>query len=265
MIITLVQQDIVWKDPEANLKKLDRILSGIGRSDLVVLPEMFTTGFVTDPAGIAEKTSHPTTLLWMAEKAEKGGYAITGSVAMQEKDGSFRNRMYLARPDEKGYLYDKRHIFTPGAEGRHFTRGYRKVIPTLGGGERLLLQICYDLRFPAFSRNSYHGEIYDIAVYCANWPKERIGAWDILLKARAIENQCFVVGVNRVGKDETHSYPGHSMVISPSGEVLSEVEPDTEGVVSVEVDVDMCRKLRRTFPVLNDGDKFTIERKTFPF
>jgi len=256
MKATIIQHDIAWAAPKENRRHLDSILRDIPESDLVVLPEMFPTGFMTDPLNAAETVPYPT-LQWMKEKAGEGGFCIAGSVAVKE-DGLLRNRLYLVHPDGMVDFYDKHHLFTPGYEGRNYTPGDRRVIATLGGGERVLLQVCYDLRFPVFSRNlpleSDGTPPYDIAIYVASWPRQRIKAWDTLLRARAIENQCFVIGVNRIGSDPVDSFNGHSVILSPSGREIVGVEEGCEGFRTAEIDIEELRKLRVMFPVMKDGD-----------
>ena len=194
MKTVILQNDILWADPAGNIRKADAAISSSPDADLYILPEMFSTGFCTSPEGIAE--SDGATLEWMKKKAAQCGAAIAGSVAIKE-DGNFYNRFYFVKPDGDVVSYDKKHLFTYGKEHESFTAGDRRVIVEYLG-VRILLEICYDLRFPVWSRN--RGD-YDMIIYVASWPSSRISAWNSLLVARAVENQCYVAGVNRVGTD----------------------------------------------------------------
>ena len=185
----------------------------------------------------------------MTEKAQQTGAAICGSVAAEEF-GRFYNRFYFVRPNGVETVYDKHHLFTYGGEDRHFTAGKHRVVFGYAG-KLFLPQICYDLRFPCYSRN--HKE-YDVAIYVASWPSVRQHAWDTLLRARAIENQCYVIGVNRVGDDPTCHYNGGSCVIDPWGETVVACEYGKEDAVTAEIDIDKLYEFRKKFPVLNDQD-----------
>ena len=201
MKITLLQTDIIWGQPEANLAHLDHLLEGVGECDLIVLPEMFTTGFDTNPETVADDEG--LALKWMRNTVRQRNCALAGSVATKVGE-NYYNRMYFVSPDLLLASYDKHHLFTYGHEQEAFTPGHRRVVIPYRGA-RILLQVCYDLRFPVFSRN--HGD-YDLAIYVANWPQGRQKVWDTLLSARAIENQAYVVGVNRVGSDANGQYAG---------------------------------------------------------
>jgi predicted amidohydrolase len=209
---------------------------------------MFSTGFCTHPEGIAENTDGQT-LQWMKNKAAEIDAAIAGSVAVHE-DGRYYNRFYFVTPDRKVVQYDKKHLFTFGGEHERFTAGTERVVVKFRG-VRILLEVCYDLRFPIWSRN--HGD-YDMIIYVASWPSVRIGAWKSLLVARAIENQCYVAGVNRVGSDPGNEYSGGSMVIDPYGKVIASCEDGVQMSASVEIDMGMLEAFRQKFPVLNDSD-----------
>lgn len=248
MNVAIIQSDILWGDPQGNRNKADAAIASCPDADLYVLPEMFSTGFCTEPEGMAE-TADSETLAWMKSKAASLGAAIAGSVAVME-EGLYYNRFYFVKPDGSVTSYDKKHLFTYGGEHNHFTAGDRRVVVEYAG-VRILLEICYDLRFPVWSRN--HGD-YDMAIYVASWPTPRVEAWKSLLTARAIENQCFVVGVNRVGDDPSNNYCGGSRVIDPYGKIMTACEDGTESVASTEIDMEILEAFRQKFPVLNDAD-----------
>lgn len=248
MKISIIQQDIVWAEVEKNIRKADSIINSLPEADIYILPEMFSTGFCTVPDGIAEEAEGQT-LQWMKAKSSKMNAAIAGSLAVKEK-GQYYNRFYFVHPDGTVNQYDKKHLFTYGGEHEHFTAGNERVVVNFRG-VRILLEICYDLRFPIWSRN--HGD-YDMILYVASWPSVRMGAWKSLLVARAIENQCYVAGVNRVGKDPSNEYAGGSMVIDPYGKIIAECEDGVEISASAEIDMDMLEAFRAKFPVLNDSD-----------
>ena len=256
MKLSLVQPDLLWADPQGNRDHLeDLLLRCAPGTDLVVLPEMFSTGFISDPEGVAEEGGGGT-LSWMKRTAAANGYALAGSVAVREPaDGTYRNRFFFVSPDGEVRHYDKRHLFSYGLEHLHFTSGTERAV-VCWRGVRILLQVCYDLRFPVFSRNRLLSgrPDYDLALYVASWPATRIGAWDLLLRSRAIENQCYVAGVNRVGTDPHNRYSGHSAFIGPSGEILSVCKENEEEVSNVELDMALLQAFRQRFPVLKDAD-----------
>lgn len=245
--VTLLQTDIVWADPEANLRAAEALLDEHRGADLYVLPEMFSTGFATQPEGIAE--TRLTSLRWMQAQAQARRCALCGSVATEE-GGRYYNRFYFVYPDGSETHYDKHHLFTYGGEHLHFEAGHERVVVTYRG-VRILLQVCYDLRFPVFSRN--RGD-YDMAIYVASWPTVRLHAWTTLLHARAIENQCYVIGVDRTGNDPACSYSGGSEAIDPWGQTLVACQRDRVDAVTAEVDMDRLAEFRRQFPVLADAD-----------
>ena len=220
--------------------------------DLYVLPEMFSTGFCTSPEGVAEPEPCDS-LKWMKDSAEMFSAAIAGSVAVEE-NGRFFNRFYFVTPDGNAVHYDKRHLFTYGGEHLKFTAGKERKIVEYKG-VRILLQVCYDLRFPVWSRN--RGD-YDMALYVASWPETRADAWRQLLKARAIENQCFVAGVNRIGTDPSNSYCGGTMLIDPYGKVIAECADGMESVAVAEISMEELAAFRQKFPVLDDADDFEL-------
>ena len=268
MTIALYQQDIVWGSPAENMRRAEEafaaalgegVLSssaedGVHRVDLMVLPEMFTTGFCADPslaAGVVDDGAEA--VVWMRRMASRYNAAVAGSVAVAEEGGYF-NRMYFVRPDGCMEYYDKRHLFAMGGEADHYTAGRRRVVVEWRG-VRILLQICYDLRFPVFARS--RGD-YDMIIYAADWPAPRIAVWDTLLRARAIENQCYVAGVNRVGSDPWCHYCGHTVLIDPYGRDTAACS-DGEAVVIGSIDMDFLRAFRKKFPVLDARDAWAAD------
>ena len=248
MKVTILQRDILWADPAENVRRADEAIDRNPGADLYILPEMFSTGFCTQPEGIAEPADNGT-LGWMKEKAAATGAAIAGSIAIHD-NGKYYNRFHFVTPDGNVTTYDKKHLFTFGGEHKQFTAGDNRVIVN-HKGVRILLEICYDLRFPIWSRN--RGD-YDMIIYVASWPTPRVGAWKALLTARAIENQCYVVGVNRVGTDPDNDYCGGSRVIDPYGKIIAECEDGVEMGATVDVDMNMLEAFRAKFPVLDDAD-----------
>lgn len=252
MKITLLQRDIVWADPEANRLRNDPLFSDGEGADLYVFPEMFSTGFCTRSGAITEPDPAPT-LAWMREKAVQHRCAVAGSLAIRENERSY-NRFYFVFPDGSFAQYDKKHLFTYGGEHQTFTPGRERVIIPYGG-LRILPLICYDLRFPVWSRN--RGD-YDLLLYVASWPKSRSYAWKQLLRARAIENQCYVAGVNRCGRDPDNEYEGGTVLLNPYGEVMAECPDGVESRISAEIDPERLAGIRKKFPVLEDADPFTL-------
>ena len=249
MKVTILQRDIVWADTAENVRRADEAIDCNPGSDLYVLPEMFSTGFCTQPEGIAEPAENET-VRWMKTKSQQTGAAIAGSIAIHE-DGKYYNRFHFVTPDGNVATYDKKHLFTFGGEHKRFTSGDKRVIVTYKG-VRILLEICYDLRFPIWSRN--RGD-YDMIIYVASWPTPRVEAWKALLTARAIENQCYVVGVNRVGDDPGNNYCGGSRVIDPYGQIMAECEDGKEMEATAKVDMEVLEAFRAKFPVLDDVDR----------
>jgi predicted amidohydrolase len=248
MKITVLQRDIVWAQPAENCQRCSEAIDRNPGADLYVLPEMFSTGFCTNPEGIAESTDSAT-LAWMKEKAASTGAAIAGSVAVTDGK-SYYNRFYFVKPDGSVAHYDKKHLFTYGGEHHRFTAGEERVVVE-HCGVRILLEICYDLRFPVWARN--RGD-YDMILYVASWPTPRVAAWSALLLARAIENQCYVAGVNRVGTDPSCEYCGGTVVIDPYGKTIAECPMGEESEASAVVDMDALEAFRQKFPVLEDRD-----------
>ena len=254
MRVSILQRDIIWADPASNIRTADEAIDRQRGADLYVLPEMFSTGFAMQPDGLAEPNDGET-LHWMKCKATRCDAAIAGSVAVND-DGRFYNRFYFVQPNGCVDIYDKRHLFTYSGEDKCFTRGNERVIVAFRG-IRFLLEVCYDLRFPVWSRNQ---KDYDCILYVANWPTSRIAAWRTLLRARAIENQCFVVGVNRVGRDPQCEYCGASVILDPYGNTLAACEANRECEATAQLDMTALVKFRQEFPVLNDADAFLIKK-----
>lgn len=252
MTITLFQRNILWGNPAQNIRLNEEKILQAPHSDLYVLPEMWSTGFVTDPAteGIGDGTLE---LQWMQQMAQRLDAAIAGSVALRAADGTYRNRFYFVTPDAVSY-YDKHHLFTYGGEHHRYTAGQDRVIVEWRG-VRFLLMVCYDLRFPIYSRNLPREQGgYDCALYVASWPTPRVEAWRTLLLARAIENQCYVCGVNRVGQDPTCQYCGGTAAIDPYGKRIEACPDGQEGTITFEVDLPALQAFREKFPVLRDRD-----------
>lgn len=252
MKVSIVQYNIVWANPAENVSNINQIIDNNPGADLYVLPEMFSTGFCTDPKGIAE-SANSATLNWMKRKSAETGAAIAGSIAVTE-NGKYYNRFYFVKPHGEVAFYDKKHLFTYGGEHNSFTAGDKRVVVEFMG-VRILLEICYDLRFPVWARN--RGD-YDMILYVASWPVPRISAWSALLVARAIENQCYVAGVNRIGSDPTCEYCGASVVIDPYGKCIASCPDNKECATTAEIDIKALEAFRQKFPVLNDADSIVI-------
>lgn len=276
MKITILQRDILRSDTELNLKRIDEVINRLSPTDLIVLPEMFSTGFVTEPKGIVER-DNGNTLRWMIDRADALDCAMAGSIAVKS-DERYANRFFFVKPGGDVTFCDKHHLFAYGGERTHFIEGNEKTIVEWRG-LRIRLLVCYDLRFPVWSRNIVKDKnsapplyyilnqvlpstelTYDIALYVANWPASRIDAWDILLKARAIENQCYVVGVNRVGRDQACTYGGNSAIIDAYGHVMASCGRDVEAEAEADIDIEALNDFRKKFPALRDADCFTTEK-----
>jgi predicted amidohydrolase len=252
--ILIIQPDIVWLDVQKNLAKYESYLVDLKTNiDLVLLPEMFATGFVIDPKDFVHMNQQ-VVMNWMRKMANIHNTCIAGSHLFFYKE-KYYNRFHIAFPDGSCSNYDKRHLFKVGGEDRYFTAGNNRLVFEVKGWKIMPL-ICYDLRFPVWSRNNV---MYDILLYSANWPSARINVWEILLKARAIENQCYVIGINRIGTDgRAIEYCGQSQVINPLGEVIGRL-PDREDLLTVSLDINELSRLRKEFPVLGDSDSFIIK------
>jgi omega-amidase len=251
--VAIFQQELAWQDPPANRAHFERLLPGARGAALALLPEMFATGFTMEPAGCAEAPDGPTAS-WLRAQAELLGCAIGGSLALCD-GADFVNRFVLARPDGATESYDKRHLFRMGGEHLSYVAGGRRKVIEWAGW-RLCPQICYDLRFPVWSRN--RGD-YDALLYVANWPARRRAHWRALLIARAIENQSWVIGVNRVGVDgKGIEYAGDSLVIDPWGVVVLDAGSEA-GVHAATLSAATLAECRTKFPVQLDADAFRIE------
>lgn len=253
--IVLVQTFLEWENKVANFARLDFHLEKINEADIIVLPEMFLSGFSMNVATTAE-TMESEGIQWMKKKAIEKNSAICGSLTIQE-DAYFFNRFLFVTPDGQIKQYDKRHLFSLSDEPKVFTPGKNRVIIDYKGW-RICPMICYDLRFPVWSRNE-KDKPYDVLLYVANWPEKRAHAWQSLLIARAIENLCYTIGVNRVGNDGHEIYhAGDSMIIDPLGAVLNHIQ-DEEKVISMTLHKDLIQKTRERLPFLNDADHFSID------
>lgn len=253
MKVVMLQTDISWAKPEENIRHAQQLMSDAPDGDLYVLPEMWSTGFATQPEGIACEDADNEALKWMQRMAKERHCAISGSLAVKIADGTFRNRHYFVdgRAGETSY-YDKHHLFTYGGENRFYTSGQEHTIVNYMGF-RLLLLTCYDLRFPCWSRYADHRE-YDAAIYVANWPSSRQSAWQLLLRARAIENQCYVIGVNRVGDDQRCHYIGASAVIDVTGHAIAQCRCGVPQALMCEIQMEELQRRRGKFRVLEDRD-----------
>jgi predicted amidohydrolase len=254
MKVALVQSSIVWENPKSNRNFYEEKIHALTEQvDLIVLPEMFTTGFTMNPSVVAETMQGETVqVLQSLAKAKK--CAITGSLIINEGKNFF-NRLVFVFPNGELQFYDKRHLFTLAGEDKVYTSGKEKLIVDYLGWKICPL-VCYDLRFPVFARNT---ENYDLLLYLANWPKPRINAWDILIKARSVENMCYTIGVNRVGLDSNNlEYIGHSQVVDYLGNSILEPQ-ESEAVFIVELNKDKMLETRKKLGFLNDLDSFEIK------
>ncbi len=255
--IAILQLDLVWENPSANRAKIDELLQKTDtNTNVVFLPEMFTTGFSMNVSELAE-TMEGETVQWLKKRSSEHQLALCGSLIIR-KNGDFFNRLLFVEPSGEIHFYNKHHLFAMGNEETHFQKGTERLIVQYKGW-RICPLICYDLRFPVWSRNRNE---YDLLVYSANWPHNRNDVWNTLLKARAIENQCYVVGANRVGTDKNGiEYSGDSQVICPKGKLLAKSLSDQEEMLSASLSFQEMADFRRKFPVLNDADDFNLIEK----
>ncbi|WP_162126930.1 nitrilase family protein [Flavobacterium phycosphaerae] len=253
MKIALIQTSLAWENPTENRSHLAQKITGFMEDvDLIVLPEMFSSGFTMNQKMVAE-TMDGETVSWLQHLAKAKDCAITGSLVIKENE-KYYNRLVFIFPDGEIKTYDKRHLFTLAGENKIYTAGTEKLIIEYKGFKICPL-ICYDLRFPVFSRNV---ENYDLLLYVANWPKPRVNAWDILLKARAVENMCYAVGVNRVGTDNNNlEYVGHSQAVDFLGNYILEPQ-EADGVFIVDIDKEKMLETRQKLAFLEDKDDFKI-------
>ena len=251
-----IQADLIWENTERNLAFFEEKIIRLSKdTDLVVLPEMFTTGFTMKPENVAEKMDGKS-VSWMLKMAKEKNLAICGSLVITQK-GNFYNRLVFVHPSGKIEIYDKKHSFTLAGEDKVYTSGSEKLIVNYKGWKICPL-ICYDLRFPVWARNT---ENYDLLIFMANWPTIRIKAWQTLLKARAIENMSYVIGVNRTGKDaNNYQYTGNSLLIDYLGEESSNLKKNEVGIIKATLFKDKQTRSREKLGFLNDMDAFKIEQ-----
>jgi omega-amidase len=258
LTITTIQTNLHWENKTANLQMLKEKINAINeKMEVVILPEMFSTGFSMNPELLAE-TMDGETVSWMKEIAADNKIILTGSIIIKE-EAQFFNRLIWMLPNGQFGYYDKRHLFAYGKEDEHYTAGNKRLIASVKGW-KINLQVCYDLRFPVWSRQQATDAEpeFDVLIYVANWPEKRNHAWKTLLCARAIENQCYVIGVNRVGEDGNNIYhSGNSLVIDPLGEVLYHMK-DLEDIFTITLEKEKLEKVRAHFPFWKDADKFGL-------
>jgi omega-amidase len=265
LLVTTIQTNLHWEDKAANLQMLEEKINGIKeKTEVVVLPEMFSTGFSMKPEQLAE-TMEGETVEWMKRVSAETKLILTGSVIIKQNN-NYYNRLIWMLPNGQYGVYDKRHRFAFAGEDKHYTAGNKRLIASVKGW-KINLQVCYDLRFPVWARQTPAlpeergpgGEAeYDVLIYVANWPERRSHAWKTLLQARAIENQCYVIGVNRVGNDGNNIYhSGDSMIIDPMGEILYH-KKDEEDVFTISLGKEHLQTIREKLPFLKDADGFMI-------
>lgn len=258
--ISIIQTGLYWENKAANLEMLQQKIESIPQTQVVVLPEMFSTGFSMNPAALAETMDGPT-VQWMQHLAMKKKIILTGSLIIEEA-GHYYNRLVWMLPNGQYGTYDKRHLFAFAEEDQHYTAGSKRFIASVNGW-KINLQICYDLRFPVWARQASAPAAdqtpeYDLLINVANWPQRRSRAWKTLLQARAIENQCYVIGVNRVGEDGNQiGYNGDSMIIDPLGELLYQ-QAATEDIFTTTLSREKLQEIRNHFPFWKDRDAFTL-------
>ncbi|MBD3894252.1 amidohydrolase [Halomonas sp. ML-15] len=262
---TLVQCDLRWEAPSANHGMLEELLDELDarHTDLIVLPEMFATGFTMNSREMAEPMDESVSVAWLRDQARQRNCVITGSVAVVDA-GQYVNRLIWARPDGSLSYYDKRHLFRMAGEHERYAMGEPRVVVELNG-VRLLLSVCYDLRFPVWLRQqpSEAGFEYDALLCVANWPAPRRHPWRTLLQARAIENLCYVIGVNRVGEDAKGlAYAGDSMLVDFKGEALIDEPPHQPFLRTEHLDLGALKDFRQAFPAWQDADSFTLTNET---
>jgi predicted amidohydrolase len=251
--ITLIQTDIYWQDITANLSYLEEKIFNLSGTDLIVLPEMFPTGFTMDTHQFAQPINM-TVIKWLVQMAKQTNACIIGSYAVSEAE-KYYNRLIVMYPDGKYFYYDKKHLFRMGDEHLHYTAGVQRIIVDIKGWKICPL-ICYDLRFPVWSRNT--PPYYDLLLYVANFPSSSAHVWQTLLQARAIENWCYTVGVNRVGTDGRDiAYSGNSMIVNYKGEITAQAG-EVENIIHFTLDKTALTEFRNKFPAYLDADKFTI-------
>lgn len=258
LTLTMIQARLYWEDKEANRNLFEeRIKSVKEKTELIILPEMFSTGFSMNPSALAE-TMEGETVQWMKRIAAQKKVILTGSIIIKEEEQYF-NRLIWVLPNGQLGWYDKRHLFAYADEEKYYTPGSKRLIASVKGW-KINLMVCYDLRFPVWARQQVQEDAceYDLLVYVANWPERRSHAWKTLLQARAIENQCYVAGVNRVGEDGNGYYhSGDSMIIDPLGNALYH-KKDEEDIVTITLQKEPLEEIRTKMPFWKDGDHFMI-------
>jgi predicted amidohydrolase len=257
--VSLIQDVLHWENATANRAHFEALLEKTASPDLVLLPEMFNTGFTVQPEKVAEEMNGPS-LDWMRRMAVQHGFALSGSLIIRE-EGQYFNRLIFMHPDGKAESYDKRHLFRMGGEDRHFGMGKKPLIVEYRGWKIMPL-ICYDLRFPVWARNRFEGGLfaYDFAFYLANWPAARSHPWKALLTARAIENQSYVAGLNRIGEDgQGITYCGDSRIIDPKGELLATAEASQATILESVLSSASLQAFREKFQVALDWDRFELK------
>jgi len=254
MKVALLQTELIWEESEKNIQRIEGHLAKLNSvPDLIVLPEMFNTGFTMNTEKNAQPMDGPA-VTWMIEKSAELGTAICGSVIIKEKGNNY-NRFLWVDSGSIDSQYDKRHLFRMADEHHYFSAGMSRPIIDYKGW-KIMARVCYDLRFPVWSRSTD----IDLQIYVANWPSPRIAAWDKLLLARAIENQCYVIGVNRIGSDGSgKDYLGHSIVVDPKGNPQTPTNKEGEGWIISDLNLDSLKEFREKFPLAMDADKFTIQ------
>jgi predicted amidohydrolase len=258
LTVTTIQTALHWEDVTANLEMLEKKISTVnGKTEIIILPEMFSTGFSMKPQQLAEAMDGAT-LQWMKRIAVEQKIILTGSVIIKES-GAFFNRLIWMLPNGQYGIYDKRHLFAYAGEHNNYTAGNKRFIASVKGW-KINLQVCYDLRFPVWARQQPVTDEpeYDVLIYVANWPEKRMTAWVTLLRARAIENQCYVIGVNRVGNDGNNIYhSGESMIVDPMGDIIY-YKKDAEDIFTTTLDKNHLQSVREKIPFLKDADHFMI-------
>jgi len=260
--IALVQADLVWENPKENFNIFDKLLKDVNpETDIIILPEVFSTGFTMNLKNL-ETPIGKTAFDWLQQKAKQLNKVLVGS-ALFEENNNYYNRMFWMLPNGEFSYYDKRHLFQMGNEHQVITAGEKRVIIPYKG-VNFMLQICYDLRFPVWVKNRYDDKNkkhdYEVLLYIANWPEVRRDAYLSLLKARAIENQSYVIWVNRVGKDNKEiNHTGDSQVVDPFGNVLAQMPKNKEGILYADIDLSKLKAFRKDYKVGLDWDKFIIE------
>lgn len=253
--ITTLQTSLYWEDPAKNIAHYTDKIARLPETDILILPEMFTTGFTMKPEAMAEEAGGKG-LQWMQQQAAAKSCVMVGSISVKEQ-GKYYNRLYWVKPDGSFLSYDKRHLFSMGKEHEHYTAGSSKLIIDCKGWKVCPL-ICYDLRFPVWSRNTQENT-YDLLIYVANWPEVRSFPWKHLLIARAIENQCYVAGVNRIGADGNGiAHSGDTAVLNPRGEAISQTKAHEDRLETLTLSYQALSDFRNAFPVLKDADSFRI-------